>query len=148
MYIIQRIKDMIGWGIFFAAIAAWLIYNRISEYFFIDIGDDFSMYNRANPKPKWKKIDPDKYNVDYFKRLQKEKVVDKVETGGWELLLSNSNHYKNVPHCIIKTSSLELATYLLNTLSEAFKDNGYKSFSLYIKSTNGGVIVKEKSDAV
>lgn len=138
---------MMAWFVFFALVAAWVIYNWIENTFFVDISSlDFGP--KPKPSPKYRKLDPDKYNVDYFKRLQKEQIVDKVETGGWELLLTNSNHFKNVPHCIIRTSSLELATYLLNTLSEAFKDNGYKSFSLYIKSTNGGVIVKEKSDAV
>ncbi len=132
---------MITWIIFFMLLAAWATYNWIENTFFVEIGD-LNFGPKPMPSPRYK--EPDKYSIEYFQRLQKERVMDKDESS-WELLLSNSNHYSNMPHCIIKTSSLELATYLLNTLSEAFKDNGYKSFSLYIKSTSGGVIVKEKS---
>lgn len=61
----------------------------------------------------------------------------------WELLLMNSNHMNVPPYTLLKTSSFELASYLMNNMQHIFRDMGYKSFEIHLKSDNGGVIIRK-----
>lgn len=149
---IQRSKVTVGWIVFFIVAGAWVLWQWIKAYWYVDFGEmDFGP--KPVPSPKYKKFDdPDRFSVDYYKRLHEAKRIEKEERVAkeldcWELLIENRNHYKQAPHVLLKTSSLELASYVMNNLVEAYKDYGYNTFTLYIKSVKGGIIVKEQGNA-
>lgn len=140
------------WTVFFILAGGWVVWQWIKAYWYVDFDMDFDTKPRPRPSPKYKKLDSDIYSVDYFQRLnaikevKKEKQVAK-ELECWELLIENRNHYQQAPHLILKTSSYELASYVMNNLVEAYKNYGYSTFTLYIKSSKGGIIIKEAGNA-
>jgi hypothetical protein len=72
----------------------------------------------------------------------KDDMLSKIVGGEWELLLETKNHVQ-APHVIIKTTSFDLASYIMSQMQEAFADMGYKTFTMYIRSANGGIITKD-----
>lgn len=140
--IIQSIKDKIMWWVILIVCGA--VYLFYKKFFYVDM----SALDLNFEKSKTYDYGPEQYDVEWFKRKALEKKMEKEDKGGWELLLENGNHFNVAPHVILKTSSQELATYLMNTLQEAFKDMGYKSFYIYIKSTKGGIILKDTKHGI
>jgi hypothetical protein len=146
--IIQNIKVNLMWTMFFIVAGTWVVWQWIKAYWDDAIQLDFDDKPRPAPGPKYKKLDPDKYSTDYFQRLNEVKEAKKLkekqmkEQECWELFLENRNHYTQAAHLILRTSSFELASYIMNNLVEAYKDYGYSTFTLYIKSGKGGIIVK------
>lgn len=86
-------------------------------------------------------FDVDDMGLDKPIRIKEHKMLQK-DNQIWELTLQNSNHVNVAPHTLIKTSSIELATALLDSIQQALKDNGYKSFTLSLKSRGGVIITK------
>lgn len=133
---ITRIKEVFMWTFFILCLAAFVAWQWIKYYWFTDIEIDFEPRKRV-----YKKLNSDRFELP--KPPPKEKVVSEAKVfEGWELSMSNNNH--PFPEVILKTSSLELANYVANNLSEAMKNFGYKSFVIMVKSTKGGIIVTEK----
>jgi len=148
--IIQNIKVNMMLTLFFIVAGGWVIWQWVKAYWYVDFNTEFDTTPRPKPSPQYKKPTSDIYDVDYFKRLAmikeakklKEKQMKELEC--WELLLENKNHLEIGPRLILKTSSYDLASYVMDNMYEAYKDFGYSknTFTLYIRSHKGGIITR------
>jgi hypothetical protein len=129
------IRNTIVWIVFIFIVTLGLAIWRVRQWF-----DEVSNIDWG-PKP-----DPDRFEARRIPR-RKERKVEHMDKPGFELILMNRNHPEVMPNCIIQTTSLELATYLMNTLDEAFRQNDYKCWTMMIKSLQGGIILGEKNYA-